>query len=315
MRTAPFIHIDNNIAVMDLKTIAALLPCVVYAVFSYGLRALVLTVFTAALWILTETAMKKVTGRGSLRDLSPAVNGIVLAMLLPPGTSLYMAALAVLFGSIVVKGLFGGEGAGFVNPAAAGRLFVEVCFPERMSGFYSVGVKMLAYKSLFDTKVPEETAVAEYSDFRPVELIAGHYPAFIGTGCLIMVITGLVYLIIKRSIRLETPVAFIAIIIIGRLIVDVRTDVYNTFVFIMTSGVVFAAVFIMSDITTTSRRGLNGVLMGMIGGLIAVALSLRGNPAVTLCVPPLAVGLISGFMDFTDSAGRKMRQKGGDADA
>lgn len=312
MSNAPFIHTDNNIAVMQLKLITALVPCITYAVFSYGIRALILVVFCALLWFLSDLMTGALMHTDNVQDLSPVSSGIIVALLLPPGTSLYIAAAATLFGAIVMKALFGGPGASFVHPAAAGRLFVELCFPMRTRGFAAVGEKLLYMRSLIDTDVPEGMTPFDYPSFRPMELAAGNYPTYIGTGCLVIILAGAAYLMVKKAVRLEAPLGFLVTVILGRLIIDIQYDPYNTLVFVMTSGIAFSAFFLMSDVYTSVGRGVAAIVSGMVCGFVAVMVSLLGNDCLTMLVPVMVSGLISEFIKFADVAGRHAPAKGGE---
>jgi Na+-transporting NADH:ubiquinone oxidoreductase subunit B len=62
------------------------------------------------------------------------VTGILFALILPPTTPLWQAALAISFGVVIAKEVFGGTGMNFVNPALAARAFLFFAYPAAMSG-------------------------------------------------------------------------------------------------------------------------------------------------------------------------------------
>ncbi len=62
------------------------------------------------------------------------VTSILYALILPPGTPLWMVALGILFGVVLGKEVFGGTGKNFINPALAGRAFLFFAYPAYMSG-------------------------------------------------------------------------------------------------------------------------------------------------------------------------------------
>ena len=62
------------------------------------------------------------------------VTGMLFPLILPPTTPLWQAALAISFGVVLAKEVFGGTGMNFVNPALASRAFLFFAYPAAMSG-------------------------------------------------------------------------------------------------------------------------------------------------------------------------------------
>lgn len=62
------------------------------------------------------------------------VTGLLFPLILPPTTPLWQAALAVSFGVVLAKEVFGGTGMNFMNPALAMRAFLFFAYPAAISG-------------------------------------------------------------------------------------------------------------------------------------------------------------------------------------
>jgi Na+-transporting NADH:ubiquinone oxidoreductase subunit B len=62
------------------------------------------------------------------------VTGILFPLILPPTTPLWQAALAISFGVVLAKEVFGGTGMNFINPALAARAFLFFAYPAEISG-------------------------------------------------------------------------------------------------------------------------------------------------------------------------------------
>jgi Na+-transporting NADH:ubiquinone oxidoreductase subunit B len=62
------------------------------------------------------------------------VTGLLFPLILPPDTPLWQAALAISFGVVLGKEVFGGTGMNFINPALAARAFLFFAYPASMSG-------------------------------------------------------------------------------------------------------------------------------------------------------------------------------------
>jgi hypothetical protein len=61
----------------------------------------------------------------TVNDWSTTIAGLLLALTLPPGFPLWMAAVAGVFGIAVGKAFFGGLGFNVMNPALVGRAFAR----------------------------------------------------------------------------------------------------------------------------------------------------------------------------------------------
>jgi len=62
------------------------------------------------------------------------VTGMLFPLILPAATPLWQVALAISFGVVVGKEVFGGTGMNFLNPALVARAFLFFAYPAEMSG-------------------------------------------------------------------------------------------------------------------------------------------------------------------------------------
>ncbi len=112
-----------------LDVIIALLPAAVFGVYNFGIKAAILiaaTMLGSVLFeLLTQLALKKEITVG---DMSAAVTGLLLALILPYDFPIWMALVGAFFAIVVVKQLFGGLGQNFLNPALTARCFLALSF-------------------------------------------------------------------------------------------------------------------------------------------------------------------------------------------
>jgi electron transport complex protein RnfD len=130
IRTSP--HLKRALTVEQImrNVVYALLPICAFAMYQFGLSALLLLFTTTAACVATEYLFARLSGRGnSLRDWSVVITGLLLGLTLPPGFPLWMAAVAAFVGVGLGKALFGGLGFNVMNPALVGRAFVQAAFP------------------------------------------------------------------------------------------------------------------------------------------------------------------------------------------
>lgn len=314
-KLAPFIHTPNNAPYIYLNYTAALIPSMCLSVAYYGLRALMIIMVSVIMFFACDyfitSKLRGVKLDTDYYDLSSLFNGAVFALLLPPDTPLWIVLLGVLFGSVVIKQLFGGAGNNLVNPPIAARLFVTLVYPslntlvsEPFNDFFDV-------KSLFAFKpVNDGFTLESFDKYYFVELLAGRYTEFLGAGCALMILIGMVFLFYKRILKPSVPIMYmIAVIITYPLInLDLTLPISDTFrsitAFAVTSGTLFIAVFAMSDLTTVPVGRVTKLVTGALCGILTVVMYVRCDHIIALCVPVISVNLLTPVLEyFTDRTG------------
>ena len=300
---APFIHTEKSAPYIYLTFLAALVPCVVYAIFYYGLRAAILILFCMITFVFSDTFCMRLTRRrtGDYFDLSSLVEGLLIALMLPPDTTLLTALTAVLFASVVTKQVFGGAGSNIVNPACAGRLFIELVWPTGVQGFsYGESNSKMELLSLIVQKQPD--TLPSYEHLSLLELLSGNYPSMIGTACFVCILVGGLFLTLKGTMRLYSPVSYILTMFVlypVATILETRTFSFDgLIVYFMSSGAVFVAVFLLGDMTTMPSRFAAGVFAGIVCGILTLVTKPFLSPMVSLLAPVMAVNFLSFVLDF-----------------
>jgi Na(+)-translocating NADH:ubiquinone oxidoreductase B subunit len=126
---------------LDLKrvmsmVIIAVVPCVLAALYFFGLRILAMIFVTYAAGLTVEAIFAMVRKEGINEGFF--VTGILFPLILPPNLPLWMVALGVAFGVFIGKELFGGTGRNVFNPALVGRCFLSLAYPKAMSASWVV---------------------------------------------------------------------------------------------------------------------------------------------------------------------------------
>jgi Na+-transporting NADH:ubiquinone oxidoreductase subunit B len=62
------------------------------------------------------------------------VTGLIFPLILPPTTPLWQAALAISWGVVIAKEVFGGTGMNILNPALVARAFLFYAYPVQITG-------------------------------------------------------------------------------------------------------------------------------------------------------------------------------------
>lgn len=313
-RNSPFIHTEKNTPFLYMNMLIAIFPCMIYSVLSYGLRAFVLIGICSVLSLFISRMNDRHKGLSVVEyyDISALYSGVVLAMLLPPGTGILWAVIAVIFSEVVFKQLFGGLGSNPVNNPIAAILVMNLAFDSKMNGYLKPGKDLLGVDSLLNMSTTDGRTGIDGLSF--YEIVSGNYMGLMGTGCTIMILIGLAYLIYKHVVRLEAPIAYIAVVSV-MVIADNKLNIFKLselreFAIVMaSSGVLFVASYMLSDVTTIAHGRIVGVISGVLAGIMAFVCMRISNPMVALAVPVLITNIAATIIEYIASS--FYRKRGG----
>lgn len=307
---APYIHTEMTAPYIYLTHIAALIPGIVCGIIYYGISAIALIAVCATAFMLLDNAFGHMVRRDGIdrnyTDFSSIEAGIVYALMLPPGTSLFVALAGVLFGSFVVKQFFGGSGNNILNPACAARLCVELLFPSQMTNFKTPVTSWFDVTSLIGSS---EAVVKNenFFDLSMSEILSGNYIGYIGMTCGILILLAGVYMAFKGTIRIYAPIAYLTVLTILFPLVGIRDaslydNLRNIAQFIFASGALFIAVYALGDFTTMPSRIWGGILAGTLCALMTIILYGRVSVTCAVLAPVLATNFMSFEIDFFTKA-------------
>lgn len=305
IRTSP--HMRKVISVEQImrNVVFALLPICVWSIYQFGLSAIALLVVTVLSCIATESFFCWMSGRdNSLSDFSVVITGILLALTLPPGFPLWMAAVAGFIGVGLGKSLFGGLGQNIMNPALVGRAFVQAAFPVAITTWtpsmapgrfqeFIPSTFALPFMSPVDTSdwvkshsidgfsgaTPMALQKFEKITVDTMDLLTGMVAGSAGeTSALLIFICGL-YLAVRKMMDWRIPAA----IFVGALLISVplflyRPDVYPSPQFVLLSGgLMLGAMFMATDMVVSPMTPKGVWMYGLVIGVITVIIRLFGG--------------------------------------
>lgn len=271
---SPHIASADNTSGIMLDVIFALLPATICGIFFYGFYALLLVAVSVAAAVAAEylwcLAVKK---ESSLRDLSAIVTGLLLALNLPPTLPLWMAALGSAVAIVVVKQMFGGIGHNFANPAITARIVLMVSFPTAMTTF----VDPFAAADTVSTATPLSGSQEFATDI--TRLFFGNYSGCIGETSSVLLLAGGIYLVLRRVITPEIPLAFFvsAAGLSALLGLNPELGAQGPLETLLTGGLMIGAIFMATDYVTSPPNRLGKIVFGVGCGIITVVIRTFGN--------------------------------------
>ena len=246
MATGPHIHSKDNSRRIMLDVIIALLPAAVAAIILYGLPALWMILACVVSAVASEILFNLCTGKAqSVGDLSAVVTGLLLALNLSTRVPLWQCVLGSVFAIVLVKCAFGGIGRNFANPAITARVFLLAAFSSTVAG----GAFPKAVDAV-SSATPLELIGVEGAELPSLlDMFLGLRGGAIGEGCILALLLGFAYLLVRRVIRWQTPVIFVGTVFVLSLIAtgSLTAATYE----ILAGGLVLGAVFMATDYSTT----------------------------------------------------------------
>ena len=280
---SPHITTKNTTAVIMRDVLIALCPALIAGCIVFGLRALLVVAVTTAACVFFEWGFEKLCKKPStIGDLSAAVTGVLLAMNLPVTIPLWQAVFGALVAIIAVKGLFGGIGKNFANPAITARIVMFLAFSKTMTDW--------VFPDAVSTATPlAMMANGETMDY--LKLFLGNYGGCIGETSALALLIGFAYLLIRGVITWHTPVCFVGTVFVMSLILG--QDAVGQ---VLAGGLLLGAIFMATDYSTTPSTNWGRVLFGIGAGLLTVLIRFYGAYAEGVSFAILFMNILTPYL-------------------
>jgi electron transport complex protein RnfD len=231
-----------------LDVLIALSPAAIMGCVIFGWHALLVLVSTTASAVLAEFLFNLIVKKEqTISDLSAAVTGLLLGMNLRADAPIWMCVIGAVFAIVVVKCLFGGLGCNFANPAITGRIFLLICFTDALGGG---AVPSFSNSPELVTGATPLEILKNGGDLPSLlDMLLGFRGGAIGETCGFAIIVGFAYLVIRRVIKIETPIILIGTVFLLFLVKD--GDLLLATYQILSGGLLLGAVFMATDYVTT----------------------------------------------------------------
>ena len=305
IRTSPYIRKAPTVAQIMRNVVYALLPLAAFSVHHFGISALALIIVTTLSCVLTEHMFCKLSGKKTtITDASAIITGMLLAMTLPPGFPLWMGAVGGFVAIAMGKTLFGGIGFNVFNPALVGRAFAQAAFPvsittwtpahvtDRFVEFIPSSLALPFMKPVATADWSAQVSIDGFTGATPLALMkfqgimTDSYDLFLGltagstgeTSALLILICG-TYLVFRKMLDWRIPAAVIfGTAVSAEFFYLIDPSHYPTPAFMLLSGgLMFAAVFMASDMVASPITPLGIFVFGLLVGFLTVIIRLFGG--------------------------------------
>jgi len=133
---APHIRTKETVESVMYDVVIALVPAFLMAIYSFGVRALILTSVSVLTCVVTEYLCQKALKRDiEAFDGSAILTGILFSFVVPAIMPLQYVVIGNIVAITLGKMVYGGLGHNIFNPALVGRAFVQASWPVAITTF------------------------------------------------------------------------------------------------------------------------------------------------------------------------------------
>ena len=304
LQSAPYIRKDVSVKRMMLDVLVALFPVSLFAMIQNGFDGIYiflisiitmvgfeLLIHMLLKWpkdmkvkeLFTKEGFKRVKDTYTENNiLAPLISAVIFSLLLPVKTAPYVVFIGASFGIIIGKMVFGGLGQNIFNPAAAGRIFVSICFPLSYDRSMEV-VDVVSGATPLQSSNGGNLSICNYN---LLDLFLGNIPGAMGEVSKVLILVGALYLLIRRSADFRAMFGYIlgfSIVMLSSCIayyfgVSKDNEILTMFFYqLLSGGVLFAAAFMITDPVTSPTSKFGRFYYAVCAGIITVLIRKCGS--------------------------------------
>ena len=253
--------------------------------------------------------------------LTPAISAVIFTLIMPPTATIYAVIIGSLVGIIFGKLVFGGLGSNIFNPAVVGMVFAKLCFGSQYASYSSLSTWYYSIPDADAGATPLGLTNGGYlshiNEYSLTNLLFGQIPGTLGEVYKLTIIVGLVYLLIRRSIDWRIPVSYLGtftlLMLIAGLSVHALDNSVNPLIFtlynLLSGGVLFGAVFMLTDPVTSPINSPSRMMYGIIAAVFTVFIRLFAALPEGVAFSILIANMVGVFLDHYEWSSAKYTWK------
>ncbi len=278
------VYLDGNISVLEMF----------YPLFFIIMGGLLAYIMEGIFFYITDKDNRNL--KGIMRRLNTSyavIPGVILALLLPLYTPIWILMFAAFIATIVGKMLFGGFGNNVFNPALLGYAVVGFTFSgivtdinvifngseivmDSYAGATPLGT-LASFRGTGDA-FSYQALVEPYGNLW--DFFLGTIPGALGETSAFAILIGFIWLAFRKVIKWFTPIIYIATVfglswLIGIMAGD--SGVWFPTYSILTGGVMFAAVYMATEPVSTPTNPLGKIFFALFLGVLTVLFRFVGS--------------------------------------
>jgi len=224
------------------------------------------------------------------------VTGMLVPLIVPIDIPLWMLAVAVAFGVVIGKEVFGGTGMNILNPALTIRAFLFFAYPTWMSGdkvWVQGAVESVGkVDAISGETILGGLAQGKHLSYSVMDMFYGFIPGSIGETSTVLILIGGLFLIFAKigswRIMLSSVIGAVVMGLIFNSLVDANVISQGSKFYTLMStpywehliigGFAFGTVYMATDPVTASQTNRGKWVYGFLIGLLSILIRVF-NPA------------------------------------
>ncbi len=286
----------NDMKRTMIMVVIALIPALLFGCYNTGIQVGLegwTAFFYGLVRILPMIATTYIVGlgieftaaqlRGHAINEGFLVSGLLIPLVMPVSTPLWMVAIGTAFAVIFGKEVFGGTGMNVFNPAILARAFVFFAYTPHMSGekvWYSDWTMMGAQvDGVTGATALEQLATRGDMDWSALDAFLGFIPGSFGETSTLAILIGAAILLFTGIASWKTMVSvFVGGAATAYLFSALGCFDYPAYYHLLVGGFAFGAVFMATDPVTSAQTSTGKYIVGFMTGAIAILIR-QVNPA------------------------------------
>ena len=283
-----------------ITVVVALIPALLFGCYNTGIQVGLegwTAFFYGLLRILPMIAVSYIVGlgieftvaqwRGHEVNEGFLVSGLLIPLVMPVSTPLWMVGLGTAFAVVFGKEIFGGTGMNVFNPAVLARAFVFFAYTPQMSGetvWYSTWKMFGATDAQTGATALEQLASNGEMQWSALDAFLGFIPGSFGETSTLAILIGAAILLFTGVASWKTMIS----VFVGGLGMAYLFDLCGVgaigaqdvapYMHLLVGGFAFGAVFMATDPVTSAQTSTGKYIVGFMTGAIAILIR-EINPA------------------------------------
>lgn len=275
----PHVLGKKTVAGIIYNNLIALIPAIIAGLYYFRLGALKIMILAVITALICEAGMQRFLKRDiTISDGHAVLTGLLFSFLLSPTAPWWMVVVGSGCSIIVGKLIFGELGNNPFNPPLVGWVMLRLSWPDRLSDWIEPFGGMIPDPPLQVFKFDGMESFTDYN-FHLLDLFIGKQAGGIGTVCIVALLAGGLYLLIRRIISWQIPVGLLGAVFIfsGILWVIDKGASLNPLFHLLAGGTVLGAFFLATDPVTSPVTRWGKLLYGITGGVLIMVIRTWGK--------------------------------------
>ena len=327
-----FIKDKNNTSKMMFHILVALIPIIVFSFYKNGVMPylngyvdiygmfypiilILISIFSNFLFEMIYQLIfnKNISIKNFIGDLNLYMSGLFLGLILPINTPIHIAIIGNLFSIVIRKILYKAFHKNIFNQALIGKLLI-------VSIFYSIIIEAGGYMNSMEMNnisnivSPYNIVTSGFGTYNVLvapygnlfDFFIGTIPGALGETSVILCILAFIYLTLTKTIKWRIPVFYISTVFFISFILALYNNLgawYPLFQ-IFSGGLMFGAIFLATDLTTSPITKSGQVIYGIGLGFLTVLFRIFSQYTEVVLASILIMNILVSRIDFTSAESR-----------